>query len=155
MGFYQDEISPTRCKKRYPEAWGDVIKITVLLLALLMVGCTALSNLKKQGDFKVTAEEYARTVRWLDFETANEFRKYTKTEKIPPNFKRLRRVKVTSYEVRQSTPLIGNTRVRQIVDIRYYKTDEMIERSLRDDQLWQYDARDDRWYLWSGLPDFK
>jgi hypothetical protein len=33
--------------------------------------------------------------------------------------------------------------------------DNMIIKIIRDEQVWEYDAKDDRWYLTSGLPQFK
>jgi len=95
------------------------------------------------------------SIRWSDFETANQLRKDALTESNPPDFKKLKNVRVTSYEVKQIIPMDNKSKVRQIVEINYYKTDNMIEKTLTYDQLWEYDAKNENWSLKSRLPDFK
>jgi hypothetical protein len=45
------------------------------------------------------------------------------------------------------------SRADQTVAIRYYKIDELIERSVVDQQTWVYHPEAKNWYLQSGLPD--
>ena len=105
--------------------------------------------------FDRMAASFKESIRWSDFETANYLRKDALTESNPPDFKKLKNVEVTSYKVKQIIPMNNKSKVRQIVEITYYKTDNMIEKTLIHDQLWEYDDADENWYLKSRLPDFK
>ena len=48
-----------------------------------------------------------------------------------------------------------DVRVRQVVKISYFKTDDMVVKSMADDQLWEYDPELHTWQLLTGLPKFK
>jgi hypothetical protein len=47
------------------------------------------------------------------------------------------------------------TEVRQIVEIGYYRVDEVTLKTMREQQVWAYNPLVKRWYLQSGLPPFK
>ena len=128
---------------------------TIFLLIMLAAGCSSFSNMKQMNMFDEVTASFKYSIIWSDFAAANHFRKDALTESNPPDFKKLKNVKVTSYEVRQIIPMGNKLKVRQIVEINYYKTDNMIEKTLSHDQLWEYDAADKIWYLKSRFPDFK
>jgi hypothetical protein len=128
---------------------------TIFLLILLVAGCSHFSNVKQMNMFDDITASFKDSIRWSDFEAANHFRKDALTESNPPDFKKLNNVKVTSYEVKQIIPMDNKLKVRQIVEINYYKSDNMIEKTLTHDQLWEYDTADKNWYLQSRFPDFK
>ena len=131
------------------------IKLTIFLLIMLVAGCPNLSNVKQMNMFDWITASFKDSVRWSDFEAANQLRKDAQTESNPPDFKKLKNVRVTSYEVKQIVPMDNKLKIRQIVEINYYKTDNMVEKTLIHDQLWEYDAADESWSLKSRLPDFK
>lgn len=128
---------------------------TIFLLIMLVAGCPNLWNANQMNMFDQITASFKDSIRWSDFETANHLRKDALTESNPPDFKKLKNIMVTSYEVKQIIPMNNKSKVRQIVEINYYKTDNMIEKTLLHDQLWEYDAADKSWYLRSKLPDFK
>ncbi len=128
---------------------------TIFLLLILVAGCTYLLKGNQMDMFDQMTASFKDSIRWSDFETANHLRKDALTESNPPDFKKLKRIRVTSYEVKQIIPMNNKSKVRQIVEINYYKTDNMIEKTLLHDQLWEYDAADKSWYLRSKLPNFK
>ncbi|MBC8432483.1 MAG: hypothetical protein H8D96_11250 [Desulfobacterales bacterium] len=131
------------------------IKLTIFLLIMLVAGCPNLSNVKQMNMFDWITASFKDSVRWSDFEAANQLRKDAQTESNPPDFKKLKNVRVTSYDVKQIIPMDNKLKIRQIVEINYYKTDNMVEKTLIHDQLWEYDAADESWSLKSRLPDFK
>jgi len=129
--------------------------LKIFLLIMLVAGCANLSNVKQMNMFDQVAWSFKDSMRWSDFEAANQLRKDALTESNPPDFNKLKNVRVTSYAVKQIIPMDNKLKVRQIVEISYYKTDNMIEKTLIHDQLWEYDAANESWSLKSRLPDFK
>ena len=128
---------------------------TIFLLILLVGGCSNFSNMKQMNMFDEVTASFKDSMHWSDFETANRLRNDALTESNPPDFKKLKNVRVTSYEVKQIIPMDNKLKVHQVVEINYYKTDNMIEKTLTYDQLWEYDAENESWSLKSRLPDFK
>jgi PBP1b-binding outer membrane lipoprotein LpoB len=131
------------------------LMLKIFLLIMLVAGCANLSKTNQMNMFDRMAASFKDSMRWSDFETANQLRKDALTESNPPDFKKLKNVRVTSYEVKQIIPMDNKLKVRQIVEINYYKSDNMIEKTLMHDQLWEYDTADKSWSLKSRLPDFK
>jgi hypothetical protein len=129
--------------------------LTIFLLIMLVAGCSHLSNVKQMQMFDRATASFKDSIRWSEFEIANNLRKDALTENNPPDFKKLKNVMVTSYEVKHVIQMNNKLKVRQIVEINYYKTDSMVEKTLRHDQLWEYDVADESWSLKSRLPDFK
>jgi len=129
--------------------------LPIFLLIMMIAGCANLSSKHQMNMFDQISRAFRSAIRWSDFETANNFIKDSQTESNTPDFRKLKNIKVTLYEVKQIIPVNGKSKVRQIVEINYFKLDEMIEKTLVYDQLWEYDAADKRWYLKGGLPDFK
>jgi hypothetical protein len=127
----------------------------LLLITPLIIACATFARIKQTEMFERTSEAYAKAIRWSDFEAANRYRKAILTQKKPPDLDALTQIKVTSYEVKEVGISKEVTQVRQIVEIGYYKIDGIIEKSLRDQQIWVYDPVDKRWYLNSNLPDFQ
>jgi len=131
------------------------LMLKIFLLIMLVAGCANLSNVKQMNMFDQVAWSFKDSMRWSDFEAANQLRKDALTESNPPDFNKLKNVRVTSYAVKQIIPMDNKLKVRQIVEISYYKTDNMIEKTLIHDQLWEYDTANESWSLKSRLPDFK
>jgi hypothetical protein len=125
------------------------------LIALLITACATVAHIKQTEMFERTTEAYSKAIRWSDFEAANRYRYATQKQNNPPDIDALNQIKVTSYEVKEVAISKEVTHVRQIVEIGYYKIDSIIEKSLRDHQIWIYDPVDKRWYLHSKLPDFE
>ncbi|MGB5620397.1 MAG: hypothetical protein WBM78_26390, partial [Desulfobacterales bacterium] len=62
---------------------------------------------------------------------------------------------VTSYSVKKVSVSEDQAEVRQIVEIGYYRVDEVTLKTMREQQVWAYNPVVKRWYLQSGLPPFK
>jgi hypothetical protein len=62
---------------------------------------------------------------------------------------------VTAYELRALTVVEADVRVRQVVKISYFKNDDLVVKSMADDQLWEYDPELGAWQILTGLPQFK
>jgi hypothetical protein len=59
------------------------------------------------------------------------------------------------YDVKQVDLAEDKRHVSQVVEIKYYQLDNVVIKTIRDEQLWEYDPKEKSWYLSSGLPPFK
>ena len=130
-------------------------KLVIPFLVLLILGCASYQLSRQMEKFDLVAKGYENAIKWSDFPTAYNFNKDSKTGSNPPDFNKLKLVKVTSYEVRQFIVSEDNSQIRQVVEIHYYKANYTVVRTVIDHQLWEYDPEDKNWYLLSGLPDFE
>ena len=102
--------------------------------------------------FAPTAESYTKAIQWSDFEAASFFAKNLKSK---PDLDKLKNIKVISYEVKRITHQREQLKVLQTIALSYYIKDRLKEKSLRYQEVWEYDEMDGSWYLTSGLPAFE
>jgi len=129
--------------------------LAVMILLPLLVACASIEENRRAGEFESAADRYARRIRFNEFEKAAAFLGPGEAgETGVPSLPLLRKVRVSDYEVlgRRTDP--DGLGVRQTVEIRYYRTDELVERSIRDEQYWRYDTDRMKWFLETGLPAF-
>jgi hypothetical protein len=137
---------------------GDVanmFKYVLSLCVLLIVGCTSLQGKSRLAQFEDISSVYGHSIRWGDYDVAKSFRKKQETDYEAWNIDKLNKIRVTSYELLNRNSSEDRLRVHQAVKIRYFSADQMIEKTLIDRQLWEYDDTERSWYLQSGLPDFR
>jgi hypothetical protein len=126
-----------------------------IFLALLLLGCATAEKLYQDYEFDKVGPVYEHAIRWSDYRIANGFRKNAATEDNPPDFDKLAQFRVTSYRVKERADLMDKYQVRQSVEIGYYRVDSFVEKKITDHQIWEYDAKQRKWFLLTGLPDFK
>ena len=129
--------------------------IIVLLCGVMLGACATLTDQHRMEKFSDITRAYGKAVFWSEFEAAYAFRKEAKTGENLPDFQFLKNFKVTSYELKQIYPSGDGMQVRQVVEIDYYRINEVVVKTIRDHQLWEYDSRDGIWYLKSDLPKFE
>ena len=130
-------------------------KLSIPFLMLTLVGCLTVKEIKdfsKMNKFAPTAESYAKAIQWSDFEAASFFAKSLKSK---PDLDKLKNIKVISYEVKRITHQREQLKILQTIDLSYYIKDQLKEKSLRYQEVWEYDEMDGSWYLTSGLPEFE
>ena len=98
---------------------------------------------------------YEQAIRWSEFDYAMVFLKPSELEANPPDESFYKRIKVTAYKMKKTALSEDETQAIQIVEISYYKINNVIVKSITDHQLWEWDTKEKQWYLQSGLPDFK
>lgn len=160
---WEKRTTPSRGKKmpshpftsRYESTAMAKIKITLSMLTILLVGCASTMQMVRMERFERTSRNYVKAIRWSDFEVANSFVKVPQPGTGSPDLQKLKQVKVTSCEVKETVLLGDQTKVLRVLEIRYYKFDNITIRTLRDHQVWEYDKEKKGWYLLSGLPDFR
>jgi hypothetical protein len=130
-------------------------KLTILGLLLLIAGCAGLAGYHKKDKFFQTSRAFENAMRWSDFDSAKAFLKDSETEDKLADEAKLKMIRVTDYQVKETMVASDETEVLQLVDIQYYRVDSLIVRTLQDRQLWQWNSDKKMWYLKSGFPNFK
>lgn len=128
--------------------------LVFLLSALFLSGCQTFTKGDKQKALESTLYAYESAIRWSHIRQAYGFLRPEKAKqlKIPAG---LDNIRVTNYETLE--PPVGvaeGDAVTQVVLIRFVEKDRQQERTLIDQQLWEYDAGVKRWYLVSKIPPF-
>ena len=127
----------------------------ILLFALIAMlsSCYAIKDASQKKMFSELSESYRKAILWSDFEYASEFlaEGYRKIEKIDPVYKM---IKVTAFEEKRKVVDPEVNTVEQVVDIRYFWVDRMVEKSITEHLVWEWDPEAKIWFLISGLPKF-
>ncbi|HYQ71996.1 MAG TPA: hypothetical protein VET88_08720 [Gammaproteobacteria bacterium] len=131
-------------------------RIIILILgAILLQACAAVDDSKKSISLDKSLYFYESAMRWADFPAANSLRRY-EGEGAPANDPaKLKRIKVTGYDVLSTKPSADDSAVYITVKISYYDEDSLKLMSLTDNQVWRYDATEKIWYISTALPVFK
>lgn len=130
------------------------IVVAVFLISLI-ISCSSLKIKDPMKAFDQANRAYRQAVSWSEYDVAATFLKKEDEEKVSKQIEHLNKFKVTAYELRTLTVVEADVRVRQVVKISYFKNDDMVVKSMADDQLWEYDAELGSWQILTGLPKFK
>lgn len=122
-------------------------------LVLLLPGCQTLSEKRQSNKLEEVLRNYEGVIRWGAVEQIGRFYKTDAAEGLMK--KPLQAMRVTQYEVVQGPTLVEDNRAIQTAIIQYVFVESQIVRELLDQQTWEYDAEQERWYLISPMPDFK
>ena len=130
---------------------------TIVVIALLIgfIGCSSLKINDPLRAFDNANRAYRHAISWSEYVVAATFLKDDDKEKVEEQIEYLNKFKVTAYEIRTLTVVEEDVRVRQVVKISYFKHDDLVVKSMADDQLWEYDPELRSWNLLTGLPKFK
>jgi outer membrane lipoprotein-sorting protein len=123
------------------------------LIALLVTGCAALTEKKKERTLEQAMMYYERAIRWVDFEAAARLQRGKGTaagSAVPPGS-----IRVTAYRPVNSRVLADGNEVRITVQIDYYNSDTLKVVTLTDEQTWEYDPGETAWYITTPLPAFR
>ena len=128
-------------------------KYFLAVWVVVLVGCTSLNAMKHQDQFNKTSHSYEKALRWGDWVAASSLLDLKGQALDYRAIDKLKQIKVTSYEVNELVMSEDALQVNQSVEIQYYHTHEMVEKTLVDRQVWEY-RQDEGWRLVSGLPKF-
>ncbi|MGD2100006.1 MAG: hypothetical protein PVG35_20720 [Desulfobacterales bacterium] len=121
---------------------------------LMVLGCASMQTGEKMSQFDETSRAYLRAIRWGEFEAAFAFKKLTDRNEELPDFEDYRTVKVTNYKVKQTIISEDKSKIIQIVDFQYYRMKDVTVKNLIDRQKWEWDPEQEKWFIYSNLPDF-
>lgn len=131
------------------------LKLYLVLLILLVVGCASVTEMNKKDKFEQITNAYEIAIRWSDFDMASSFLKDQQDPKLASQIEHLKQFKVTAYSVLRYIPSADKSQVLINADVQYFKKDGLIIKNYSHRQVWQYDQDKDIWYLTSGLPELK
>jgi hypothetical protein len=133
------------------------LKYSAMFLVFLTLGCAGLqTEREKMALFDKTSRAYDLAIRWAQYEDAFAFKKSSGPDDELPDIEDYRQVRVTALKVKQT--IIDKeslSKVLRIVDIQYYRMNNVIVKNLQNQQKWEYNEGEDRWYLVSELPNFE
>ncbi len=129
--------------------------IAVSLVIGLVIGCSELKIRDPLKAFDEANQAYSQALRWSEYYVAATFLEKKDEDKVETQIKHLSQYRVTAYEIRAMNVVEKDVRVRQIVKISYFKKDDLVVKSIADDQLWEYDKANHTWILATGLPKLK
>ena len=129
--------------------------VVAALLIGLIIGCSSLKIRGPMQAFDEANRAYRQAVSWSEYVVAATFLKNEDERKVEAQIEHLNNYKVTAYELRTLTVIEEDVRIRQVVKISYFKNDDLVVKSMADDQLWEYDPELRTWQLLTGLPKFK
>ena len=126
--------------------------VSGLAAVLLLGGC---ASDRQASQLESTVSAYGATLRWDDFESALAFVDPKVLVKHPLSkfdLARYAQVRVSTYDTQGVLPSPPGE-FRQIVSIGLINRNTQTERTIVDHQTWHYDAKAQKWWLESGLPD--
>lgn len=127
--------------------------LVIVLLAGLVTACQTLEERQRAQTLQDTLRSYEATLRWSSGQHVAKFRDSEQDDtEIRPEDKNIR---ITHYEVVQGPTMLGDKRAIQTAVIQYVLQDRQIVREITDQQFWDYDEAQEKWYLSSQVPVFK
>ncbi len=133
-------------------AWKSFL--ATFLFLIVLSGCGTLSGMNQKKKFSELSKAYKTAILWSDFEYASEFLAdgLVDKDRLDPIYEN---VKVTAFEKKRNIVDADVNKIEEVVEIRYYWIDRMVEKSITDHQVWEWNAEARNWYLVTGLPSFE
>ncbi|MGD8618155.1 MAG: hypothetical protein PVH54_03110 [Gammaproteobacteria bacterium] len=129
--------------------------ILLILTTILLHACAAVDDSKKSISLDKALYYYESAMRWGDFPAANSLRRHEGEPAPATDPAKLKRIKVTGYDIVSTNPSDDEATVYITVKISYYDEDNLKLMSLVDNQVWQFDDQQEIWYISTPLPVFK
>jgi hypothetical protein len=129
--------------------------VAACLASWICFGCATMHEKERLEKFGPTAYLYEKMISESKFDVALAFQGEPKSGEKLPDFEDLKSIKVFAYNVLGVYPSADKRRINQLVEIRYFRVNNMVVKSVQDRQVWIYDEVDARWYLQSHLPQFR
>jgi len=136
---------------------GTVLRVIAILAALtLLTGCKTLNLMqdKKEETLQGRLKAYQSTLRWgYPGQAYNFLRQDTATKTpVPTN---LNNVSVTEYKVIRPPDLVSENQATQTAIIGFIFDDRQVEKTLHDQQLWEYDSEAETWFRINPIPEYR
>ena len=132
----------------------SVIKHIIIIAAIILAGCATIEKDLRIEILSITTDNYRNAILWRLYEVANNLREES-GDKDSSNIERLKKIKVTAYKSVHRDISEDGTEAEDIIEIKYYNIDYMVEKTIIDKQVWKYDSDKKSWDIQGGLPEFK
>lgn len=130
-----------------------ILTLLAVSSVLLLAGCAT----KTRSDaLTTTLTAYGNTLRWGDFQSAEQFIEPAARAAHPLSkldLARYQQVRVSEYDADAGPVPAGDFDVQQTAQISIVNLHTQSERTVVDHQTWHYDEKTKHWWLTSGLPD--
>jgi hypothetical protein len=126
----------------------------ILIVVFFTGGCTTIRGKNRMSGFEKVSRTYERIMLDSDFETAHGF---TNPESVREemDLTAYKGIKIVEYQVKKGWASDNKIVVNQTVEVKYYRINSLIVRTMRYEQLWKYDDMKKTWLLQTGLPELK
>ncbi|MCU0564477.1 MAG: hypothetical protein MUE48_11145 [Desulfobacterales bacterium] len=121
----------------------------VLAAVVLVTGCASTFDFRREEVFEDTVRAYGRLITWSEFGSASAYLAPDAENKTVP-----KGVRVASYDFRQLVYTQDKQAAVNIIEISYYRENDMRLKTIMDQQLWQFNDAKQAWQLKSGFPPF-
>jgi len=129
--------------------------VVAALLIGLIIGCSSLKIRDPMKAFDEANRAYRQAISWSEYVVAATYLKNEDEEQEEAKIEHLNQFKVTAYEFRAMTVVEEDVRVRQVVKISYFKKNDLVVKTIADEQIWEYDPEKHTWLLLTGFPKLK
>jgi len=130
------------------------ISFLMAVVVFFTVGCATIKEKTRMADFEKVTQAYERVMLDSDFETAHGFTD-PHAVREEADFTAYEDFKIVEYQVKKGQVSDNKIEVNQTAEVKYYRIDSLIVRTMRYKQLWKYDDVKKTWLLQTDLPDFK
>ena len=128
--------------------------IACLTMILVVSACSQVTDNRQKKIFSDIHNSYKNAILWSDFEYASSFQKTDSQSRVKPD-PMYNNIKVTAYDEKGLVFDFDKQRIEQTVSIQYYWIDQMIEKRILVNSIWEWDKTSKTWYLVSKLPNFE
>ena len=126
---------------------------TALLCLLLLAGCMALEENRRNSNFGLQMLSFENAMRWGEYKIAAAYIKPGILE-TPTDFDAYEGLQITDYKVRNTVTSADESQTTLDLRITYLRKGEVTIRTLDHTQVWEYDETTKRWWLMQPLPAF-
>ena len=127
------------------------LSILMLLTVLVMFGCA--STPEELENLDIATRSYERFIRWGEFDRAKQFHiKDPVLEDLER--RRLKFYRITGYNIiHHQNPDLKSAYI--VVEIKYYKNERPVIKSITVKQKWEYDEKKKIWSITTPFPNFR
>lgn len=129
-------------------------RFLILVVMLMTAGCATIGEMSRMKSLENVSQLYERVMLDSDFEAAQEFIDPGANPK-QPDMAAYKDIKIVAYNVKKSKIAADASEISQSVEVQYYRTDNLVVKTMRVEQLWGYNETAKSWRLKNGLPQFK
>ncbi len=128
----------------------------IAMVVFFSTGCTTLKDKIHLVGFENISKSFEQVMLDSDFEVARGFINPEILQKEKEtDVTQYEDIKIVEYRVKKGHLSNDINEINQTAEVKYYRMDSLIVRTIYYEQLWKYDDVRKSWILQTGLPKFK